>query len=281
MSLPTQVDGTVEGRAALIIGHPGHELRVHRWLELARPAVYVLTDGSGHTGRSRLRSTSKVLSAAGATPGTIYGSFSDADLYSAMLSSNRAILSRVVHALADALVCSKVDYVVADALEGFNPSHDLCRYLVNAAVALTNIPLRNFEFLLEGSPSACPDHLKADSVRLELTEDDLTRKIAAAKSYPELREETDAALARFGAAAFRTECLRPVRDLHQGLDALDQEPPYYERYGEQQVAAGHYDRVIRYRQHIQPLVQALWQAVGLNGTHTTVTTVSALTGTAI
>jgi hypothetical protein len=281
MNLLTQVDGTVEGRAALIVGHPGHELRVHRWLELAKPTVYVLTDGSGHTGRSRLRSTSKVLAAAGATPGTIFGSFSDADLYAAMLASDRAVLSRVVHALADALVCSKADYVVADALEGFNPSHDLCRYLVNAAVALTQKPLRNFEFLLEGSPSACPEHLRADSVRLELTEDDLTRKIAAAKSYPELREETENALARFGAAAFRTECLRPVRDPRQGIDALDQEPPYYERYGEQQVAAGHYDRVIRYRAHIQPLVQALWRDVGLNGTHTTVTTVSALTGTAI
>jgi len=147
---------------------------------------------------------------------------------------------------------------------------------VNAAVALTNIPLRNFEFLLEGSPSVCPDHLKAGSVQLELTEEDLARKIAAAKCYPELREETDAALARFGAAAFRTECLRPVRDLRQGLDALDQEPPYYERYGEQQVAAGHYDRVIRYRQHIQPLVQGLWR-----DTQTTVTIASALTGTAI
>ena len=48
----------------------------------------------------------------------------------------------------------------------------------------------------------------------------------------ELIAAVNAALARFGAAAFRTECLRPVRDLRQGLDALDQEPPYYERYGE-------------------------------------------------
>lgn len=270
---------TPTGRAALIIGHPGHELRVHRWLELAKPTVYVLTDGSGHTGRSRLRSTSKVLAAAGATPGTIFGSFSDGDLYTAMLAGDRAVLCRVVHALADALVCSKVDYVVADALEGFNPSHDLCRYLVNAAVALTEKPLRNFEFLLEGSPTDCPKQLQADAVTLELTEDDLARKIAAARSYPELREETDAALARFGAAAFRSECLRPVRDLRQGLDALDQEPPYYERYGERQVSAGHYDRVIRYRTHIQPLVRALWREVGLD--HTTVTIAFALTGTAM
>jgi hypothetical protein len=56
-----------------------------------------------------------------------------------------------------------------------------------------------------------------------------------------------------------------VVDVRQGLEAMEQDPPYYERYGEQQVAAGHYDRVIRYRAHIQPLMQALWHDVGLNG----------------
>ncbi len=210
-------------------------------------------------------------------PGRIYGAFSDADLYTAMLAGDRPVLCRVIHALADALDGFNVDCVVADALEGFNPSHDLCRYLVNAAVALIDKPIRNFDFLLEGDPTACPEDLQADAIRIELTEDDLARKIAAARSYPELREETDAALARFGAAAFRTECLRPVRDLRQGIDALDQEPPFYERYGEQQVAAGHYDRVIRYRAHIQPLVQALWRDLGI--TQKTMTVASALTGT--
>lgn len=273
------------GRAALIVGHPGHELRVYRWLELTQPTVYVLTDGSGHTGRSRLDSTRKVLDQAGATAGALFGDFSDADLYAAMLAGDAAALSRSVRALAEALARTQVDYVVADALEGFNPSHDLCRFLVNAAVALTQQttrwPLRNFDFLLEGSPSACPDHLRAEAVTLELTDADLARKIAAAKGYPELREETEWALARFGATAFRTECLRPVIDARQGIDALEQEPPYYERYGEQQVAAGHYDRVIRYRAHVQPLVRSLWHEVGLNGAYTTVTIASAPTGSAI
>jgi hypothetical protein len=273
------------GKAALIVGHPGHELRVYRWLELAQPTVYVLTDGSGHTGRPRIESTRTVLATAGATAGTLFGSFSDADLYTAMLSGDRACLCRVIHTLAEALSRTGIDYVVADALEGFNPSHDLCRFLVNAAVALTRQStqraLGNFDFLLEGSPSACPDHLRAEAVLLELTDADLERKIAAAKGYPELREETEGALARFGAAAFRTECLRPVIDARQGIDTMEEEPPYYERYGEQQVAAGHYDRVIRYRAHIQPLVRSLWHEVGLNGDYTTATIASAATGRAI
>ena len=34
-------------RAALIIGHPGHETLLHHWIERERPVVFVLTDGSG------------------------------------------------------------------------------------------------------------------------------------------------------------------------------------------------------------------------------------------
>ena len=48
MLLEAGVPG-VEGlddRVALIVGHPGHELRVHAWLGLARPVVSVLTDGT-------------------------------------------------------------------------------------------------------------------------------------------------------------------------------------------------------------------------------------------
>ena len=109
------------GTAALIVGHPGHELRVYRWLELAKPTVYVLTDGSGHTGRSRLASTHQVLSDAGASPGTLFGAFSDVDLYDALLTGEHTRLRHVVCTLAEALARTSVDYVVADALEGFNP----------------------------------------------------------------------------------------------------------------------------------------------------------------
>jgi hypothetical protein len=211
------------------------------------------------------------LADAGAGQGSLYGCCSDAELYAAMLAPDRAHLGHIVQALADAFARTEVDYVVADALEGFNPSHDLCRFLVNASVAVarkaTGQELHNFDFLLDGSPTACPEHLRGAAVTLELTDDDLDRKLAAAKGYPELRGETESALARFGAAAFRTECLRPVVDTRQGLDGMEHEPPYYERYGEQQVAAGHYDRVIRYRTHLQPLVHGLWDDVGLNGHH--------------
>src|SRR5882724_5736152 len=116
-------------RCALIVAHPGHELRVHRWLELAKPAAFVLTDGSGRTGRSRLDSTRQVLAAAGATQAGIFGRFTDAHIYAMIRRADLAPLLDLMRELADQLSGLDVDYVVGDALEGFNPSHDLCRFL--------------------------------------------------------------------------------------------------------------------------------------------------------
>jgi hypothetical protein len=37
--------------------------------------------------------------------------------------------------------------------------------------------------------------------------------------------------------------------------------PFYERYGEQQVAAGLYTYVIRHREHLKPLADALRRSI--------------------
>jgi hypothetical protein len=256
-------------RTALIVAHPGHELRVHRWLELAKPTVYVLTDGSGRTERSRLASTTHVLAQTGARPGAIYGWCSDVELYAAVLAGDTPFLLRLMHALVEALDGVGAECVVGDAMEGFNPSHDICRFLINAVVSLvrqrTERELGNFDFLLDGSPRDCPADLQDRAVRVELEDGALERKLAAAQGYPELRAEAETALARFGSQLFRTEWLRPVADWRQGLDGMAEEPPHYERVGEGRVSSGLYADVIRYRENVRPLVKALWRDAGLNG----------------
>ncbi len=254
-------------RPALVVGHPGHELRVHRWIELASPETCVLTDGSGRTDRSRLPSTTEVLRSAGARIGSVYGRFADADIYDLIRRGAAAPFVEIMQTLAERWIAAEIDYVVADALEGFNPSHDMCRYLVNGAVALarqrTGRIIVNFDFLLDGSPADCPEGLKAASVTIPLDAHALERKLDAARGYPELKYETDTALQRFGAAAFASEILRPVLDVRQGVDSIDPDPPYYETFGEQRVRSGHYDSVIRYRSAVQPLVRAIWRQAGL------------------
>jgi len=248
-------------KAALVIGHPGHELRVFHWLELTQPRVSVLTDGSGHTGASRLPSTTRLIEQVGAERGAFYGSLSDRSAYEAILQRRFEVFVDLARALARDLIETRVDYVVGDAMEGYNPVHDVC-YLVRAAAArmaeLSSARIENFDFPLARQANISEDGIEG-ALRIELDAAALARKLAAAQSYDGLETEVRVALKENPLSAFKHESLRPVAD---GSDYTCEATPYYERYGAQQVAAGHYHQVIRYREHLLPLAEALAEAAG-------------------
>lgn len=259
--------GLPAGRAALVIAHPGHELRVFGWLETARPVVCILTDGSGHTQQSRLPASTRILDAAGATPGSVYGASTDVAIYRAILDHDYDFFTGLADNLAELLVRQQLDYIAGDAIEGYNPGHDVCRMIINTAVATAHRvhqrKISNYDFLLMGHPNDCPAELQDQSYRLKLDDATLERKLAAARAYSEISPDVDSAFRLLGTEAFRTECLRSVRNpltetRESGTGEIE-EPPFYERHGERQVAAGFYRRVLRYRQHMLPLADALRQ----------------------
>lgn len=249
----------LEGRAALIVGHPGHELRLHHWLETAKPVVCVITDGSGSRGVGRLDSTLRVLHSAGARRGPIFGPFTDRNLYEQLAAHQLSSFLGLVNHLVESLTAIGVDYVVADAAEGFNPTHDICRYVTDAVVArLARVCRRripSFEFNLEAAPDARvgPDGTPAVHIGLEGAA--LDRKIAAARNYPELNTEVEATIAKFGPGAFSVECLLHAASGTRRWVAPD--VPAYEHYGRQRVADGLYSSVLTYADHIGPLQLAL------------------------
>ena len=252
---------------ALVIAHPGHELRVHRWLELARPNVFVLTDGSGRTGHSRIASTSAVLASVQAHAAPIYGRFTDVEVYDLILRGDAAALASLMRELATAFVRDDVGAVVGDALEGFNPSHDLCRFLINGAVLLlrkeTGREVLNFAFPLDGPPDGSALQTGPPGVRIDLDTAALTRKLASASNYAALQSEVASAVSRFGTQAFATEWLHPVLDPVEGLTRMREEPPQYERFGKGRVNDGFYAEAIGYRTHVRPLIQHAWRQAGL------------------
>lgn len=252
------------GPSALVVAHPGHGLRVHGWLEKARPSVFVLTDGSGHTGRPRLDSTSALLERAGARLGSVYGRFTDAAFYASILDGSYETFTALADEIAGALAREGVVAVVGDAAEGYNPGHDACRLVVNSAVAAASRRLGraidNFDFSLTGAwDGASGQSFPSGSVRISLAEDAFARKLAAARAYTELSAEIAVSIAREGESAFRTELLRRVSDPPPPY-RLEEDPPYYEKHGEARVAAGYYARVLRYREHMLPLARALAQS---------------------
>jgi hypothetical protein len=246
--------------AALIVAHPGHELLVHGWLSLARSALYVLTDGSGHSGRSRLQATTSLLNAIGASPGCIYGRFTDAQFYRALLNQDVALFTSLASELAEDLARRRIAYVVGDTIEGYNPTHDICRLLINAAVEMAQRAggqqLDNYGFAVVTRADAT----RPQSIRLRLDDRAFSDKLAAARAYAEWVADVDDTLKDAGAESFRDEYLHAIND-QEDRDAAVAEPPFYEQYGEKLVAAGYYQEVLRYRQHILPIKAALREYV--------------------
>src|SRR6476469_1598416 len=266
----------------LFIAHPGHELCVHAWLANTKPRVSVLTDGSGHGQQPRIDSTSKLLQSVGAEPGPIYARFADAELYRLILDHDFEPVLQVAREFAEAIINDHVTSVTGDAMEGYNPAHDVCRLIINTAVRRarrrSGRQIANRDFLLVGR------HVEAanvDTASMQLSQQAFEAKLEAARNFPGLQSELQAlfsgnllALQNYpqmdpqslpnrntlGSEAYRVETLRPVADDSLGEQFL-KAPPFYERYGEWRVADGYYNRVIRYREHILPLAQALSSTV--------------------
>src|SRR5512147_1849395 len=127
-----------ESCEALVVGHPGHELRVDRWLTLATPLTFVITDGSGATGSSRIASTEAIIRDAGAKRATVFGALSDRAAYQAILSADSSIFCELADSIASDLVAHGITSVAGDGWEGYNPVHDVCRLVIDAAVAIAS-----------------------------------------------------------------------------------------------------------------------------------------------
>lgn len=270
-----------QNTAAVVVAHPGHEVRIHGWLERETPLVFVLTDGAGRAGRPRIASTAEYLKRFGMRPGRVFARFTDTEVYRLVLARDFDPFLRLSEELAEAFVEARVGRVAADASEGYNTTHDIARLVTNAAVEMAGCAsgrrLANYSFTLVKRPDHCPEPSRAEAVWLRLDDETFARKLGAAfEFYPELAAETrdtlrgegdrvavdyfnlngdeHAATDLAGLDIFRVECLRPVKP---GDRPFDSEKPYYERRGEERVAEGLYERVISYREHMRPLADAL------------------------
>jgi hypothetical protein len=242
----------------LLIAHPGHELLLHGWIQRTRPVVHVLTDGSGGGSTGRLERTAEYLHESAATPGAIFGRFSDHQAYEMILSGNVELLFSVVSALAVELKAEQPDWLVTDAAEGYNPVHDLCRLIAGAAIELAEVATHHYEYPVVGGPlsygSASAEVLVAD-----LDDTAWTAKIAQAQSRAGLLPDIAGLLSLYGANAFRREAFRRVTD----WTAIDCDtPPLYEKFGTERVAASRYGQVIRRADHLVPLRDELRIRVG-------------------
>ena len=246
-------DPLADHRWALVVAHPGHELRVFHFLERGRPLVAVLTDGSGSLGVSRLDHTTRLLQETGATRSAVYGRFTDREAYAHLMARSPTSFVEAAGELARSFDDHGITAVIADTAEGYNPVHDVCRAIAAAAARMCRrcAPIL-FEVDLVGHPDG-----PGAGIRLRLDDDAFARKLGAVRRYGMLASEAQSAFDLHGVEAFRTEFLRrPGATVLSPADHV----PYYERVGDERVRQGRYGSALRYGEHVRPVLAAL-QAV--------------------
>jgi hypothetical protein len=254
-------------RPALVVAHPGHELFVYGWMKRERPRVYVLTDGSGRSAEgSRIEGSVRLASVLDCECGALLGPYGSEKLYAAVLRGDAAPLVDGAHTLAEDWERRGVDHVLGDAWERQILGHDLCRFMIGAALAMvrrrTGREITTSEYPIYGYHGERSPVPRGRLERELLPWDSVDAKIAAAAFYeePSFEAEVEALVRERGREAFRLEERWRVPVWHGYVDP-ETSPPRWEEHGERLVRDGVRSETIRYREHVAPLLDRLRAAV--------------------
>lgn len=235
-------------RALLLHAHPGHELRLFGWMEQYRPTLFLMTDGSGG-GVSRTHYSSEVALRAGARPGAAFGMASDRDWYSAILNADTTMFEAMIDAVTQAAAAEGATLIVSDAVDGYNPMHDLCEVVAASAASALRRQGRNVTHLVARAVSGGDNGDVVAEIRLD--DEAQARKQAAIDAYTPLAEEVCRLLDEEPGALASEQLRRPVFEWPARWS------PSWESVGASRVATNKYTQRIEYARHIRPLALAL------------------------
>jgi hypothetical protein len=169
----------------LVFSHPNHEIAVLGLISRMRPHIIYLTDGGGESRVDQTREALRDYQPAS----THYLNHSEQSLYDALLRGDSQFyrgLADQVGAIAEEL---DVDSVYCDAVEFYNPVHDIALPVVRAAFARHKVPIFEVPLVYQKAGTVeefefqrIPNSLSGESICMELSQDELDRKIATIKS---------------------------------------------------------------------------------------------------
>ena len=236
------------GRPLLLHAHPGHELRLFGWMEQHKPTLLLMTDGSGG-GAPRTQHSLQSALRAGAHPGAIFGMAPDRDWYAAILNSDLTMFNTVISALVETASANRSTLVVSDAVDGYNPMHDLCEVVAASAVArLRSIGHDVSHLVARAVAGGDSDDIVTETA---LEADARQRKQDAVDAYMPLAQEVQHLLNEEPAALSRELLRRPTFAWRAHWS------PSWENVGASRVAASKYAQRIEYERHVRPLALAL------------------------
>ena len=244
-----------------VFAHPGHELKIYSYLKILKPIVVILSDGSGHSDQSRVYQSLEIIQDIDCTPSALFGNFSDKYFYDKILNQDFKFFRGLMLTIYNLILENNITTIIGDNLEGYNPLHDLCRYLINGAI-LKCIKqnyhnCENYYFNLT-TPSL-QNAFSHQAFPLRLSHQLWLNKMVAGHNYTELSNDLNFQINSFGEHDFTNECLFSLAN--DNLEISENWLPseaLYECFGKQRLRQNHYSQTILYAKHLQPIATDLF-----------------------
>jgi hypothetical protein len=252
-------------RRLLVLSHPNHEAAIIGIVQRLRPRLVILTDGGGDPRPSETR---QALERVGLLEHVRFLDFREGDFYRALLERDLDYFRNVIVRLRIELEEFAPEQVICDAVEFYNPVHDLSLPIVGAALGeaataqIFEAPLIYQIACPEvGNPERYelqrfPRSRRDGQIEFRLTMDELGVKLAARDQvYGALRKQIAPLLAGIPADHFATEVIAPAA---RGLAEPNSDQILrYDWRAHLLLARGQVKRAITRLEHYVPLAGAI------------------------
>lgn len=248
-------------RDLVVFSHPNHELAVFGLLQRRRPALLYLTDGGG---TDRVEETRLGLQSLDLLDQATFLDHAEREFYQALLDVDVAFFGRVADQVASVVTALRPSQVFCDAVEHYNPVHDLSLPIVIGALARAgakDTPV--FEIpLIRQVPSAVgetydvqrPSGAGAGAVWTDLTDQELrAKRRARLHVYTQLARQLGPVLSDLSDDHLAREVVVPAGAPLRAAEGV----PRYEWRGERLLREGAVERVITFRDHFVPIARCL------------------------
>jgi LmbE family N-acetylglucosaminyl deacetylase len=248
----------------VVFSHPNHELAVYGLLQRLRPRLVYLTDGGGG---ARLAQTRRGLESVGLQESARFLGHTEASFYEALLARDSDFYAAVAEEVRDCVRAHAPARVLCDAVEFYNPLHDLALPVVRAALGrsagaqLFEVPLvyqRPAE-VESYEVQRVPASRRGEQFDFRLSGRELEMKVwARDRVYAALAEQMGPLITDLPRARLALEVVTRAREV-----APEPAPDIFLRYERRaQVLAerGEIERQITYKEHYLPVASSLLKA---------------------
>jgi hypothetical protein len=248
-------------RRLLVFSHPNHEAAIFGMVRRLRPKLVLMTDGGGEPrpGQSR-----QGLGRIGLLEHVSFLGFREQDFYTALLDRDHGYFQDVIARVRAEIDAYAPEQVWCDAVEFYNPVHDLSLPIVRAALgtrpkaAIFEVPLI---YQKAGASESYdvqrfPASRRTPVLRFQLNAQEFIDKLTVRDQvYDSLRQQLGPLLATLPADHFATEMVGPA--VEALAEPASDQTLRYDWRAKLLLDRGLVKRAITHAEHYRPVAEAM------------------------